>query len=334
MPLPPQTLGLLDAARCLSAHLAADAVLILTETNLDWPLVRERLGEANVIIAADNPRLADRLRDNRQAGMSVIELPHDAAPIQDRLGRALLRAISQPQFQSLRLVIVVYNGVLGDSDRPEPLDSLSVIDLREHMDRLTAQDLRDLDTRIPVDTLRLAIDLATQIGREGREGHPVGTILVVGDTKKVLEHTRPLNYNPFRGYPRDERDLRRAKVREQIKELAKLDGAIIVNKDAFAVAGCVYLDVSSQGVEVPAGLGTRHWAAASVSQITRAVAVCVSQSTGTVQVFHAGKRRMSITRFGAGSRPHVWQNVRLDTQPQPAPPPALAGHEAGANGKP
>ena len=73
---------------------------------------------------------------------------------------------------------------------------------------LTSQDLRKLDTHVPLETLRAVVDLANEIGREGREGKPVGTMFVVGDTRRVLSMARPINFNPFRGYPPTERDMR------------------------------------------------------------------------------------------------------------------------------
>jgi DNA integrity scanning protein DisA with diadenylate cyclase activity len=60
---------------------------------------------------------------------------------------------------------------------------------------LTASDLRQLETRVPLDTLKTVVDLALEIGREGREGKPVGTLFVVGDTRKVLGSSRPTGFS-------------------------------------------------------------------------------------------------------------------------------------------
>jgi len=183
--------------------------------------------------------------------------------------------------------------------------------LDEHLERLTASDLRKLDTLVPLETLKLVVDLATEIGQEGREGHPVGTIFVVGDTRKVLSPrlSRPINFNPFRGYSRPERDLRDKRVREQIKDLAQLDGAIIIGRDGIAEAACMYLDVTAEGISLSRGLGSRHLAAAAISKTTRAVAVCVSQSSGTVRLFLRGEVVLHIEPL---SRPHIWQPFRLE----------------------
>src|SRR5439155_21977740 len=139
-------------------------------------------------------------------------------------------------------VVALYNGIAGTAEGNglEPIDSLSVIHLGEHLERLSAQDLRNLDTQVPLETLRAVVDLATDLGREGREGKPVGTLFVVGDTRKVMTMSRVLGFDPVRGYSRRERNLRDPKVRDSIKEIAKLDGAIIVNRDGTVEAAARY----------------------------------------------------------------------------------------------
>src|SRR5438046_2150035 len=143
-------------------------------------------------------------------------------------------------------VVPLYNGIEGEDKRPEDIDSLSVIHLGEHLERLTARDLRQLDTQVPLETLRAVVDLATEIGREGREGQPVGTMFVVGDHRKVLSMSRPLNFNPFRGYSEEERDVRDPRVREQLKDIAQLEGAFIIRRDGVAMAACMYIDAPSE----------------------------------------------------------------------------------------
>src|SRR5205814_8780508 len=159
--------------------------------------------------------------------------------------------------------------------------------LGEHLERLSAQELRKLDTQVPLETLRAVVDLATEIGREGREGKPVGTMFVVGDTRKVMGMSRSLNFNPFRGYSRAERDIRDRKVREQIKDIAQLEGAILIRRDGVADAACMYVDVPAEGITLSKGLGTRHWSGAAITKKTQAIAVIVSQSSGAVRIFQS-----------------------------------------------
>src|SRR5205823_5370624 len=78
-------------------------------------------------------------------------------------------------------VVVLYNGIAStQDDAPEPVDSLSVINLGEHLERMTPQDLRKLGPGVRQDVLRSVVELATEIGREGREGQPIGTAVPRG----------------------------------------------------------------------------------------------------------------------------------------------------------
>lgn len=307
MALPNQTAALMTVARRLLDDNHADAVLLMTETNLDWDQVVQLLPAEKLLVAAHDPALLRVLHTN--ANLTVLDIDAGPTPTQERMSLALLEAVARDKIWSGAHIIALYNGIGVEDDRPEHIDSLSLIHLGEHLERLTSQDLRKLDTQVPLETLRAVVDLATEIGREGREGKPVGTMLIVGDTKKVLAMSRPLNFNPFRGYPPDERDIRDRKVREQIKDLAQLEGAIIIRRDGVAEAACMYIDCSAEGITLSKGLGTRHWTGAAISKKTKAIAVVVSQSSGSVRIFQNGEVMLQIEPF---ARPMIWQRFRLE----------------------
>jgi diadenylate cyclase len=316
MSLPSQTVALLQAARDLVKSLPADAVLLLTETTVDWDELSRMLSGCKLFVAAENPALTKSLRERDE--WTVIDLDPEPVPTQERMNSALLKAVTENQLQPGAHIVALYNGIASsDEDAPEPVDSLSVIHLGEHLERMTAQDLRVLGDAAPIDVLRAVVDLATEIGREGREGQPVGTVLVVGDTRKVLSMSRFQNYNPFRGYSRAERDIRNRDVREQIKEIAKLDGAILIGRDGIAEAACLHLNPRAEGVTLRKGFGSRHMAAAGISKATAAVAFAVSQSSGSVRVFQRGEEVLHIEPL---ARPHVWQPFKLEAQEAPDGP--------------
>ncbi len=314
MALPRQTIALLDAARELVKDQVAETVLLLSETHLDWEEVRSHLRGCPLIVAAEDEEVAKSAV--LEASLDVFVLDPEPVPAQERMSLALLKAIAAEKVSPGEHIVVLYNGIATSEDIPEPIDSLSLVHMGEHLERLTAQDLRRLNTPIPLETLKLVVDLATEIGREGREGKPVGTILVVGDTRKVLSMSQPINFNPFRGYSKEERDLRDRRVREQIKDIAQLDGAILIDRDAIAIAACLHLNVPAEGVSVSKGFGSRHRAAAAISRKTSAVAVCVSQSSGTVRLFQDGEVVLHIEPL---ARPHIWQPFRLETQEDGTP---------------
>ena len=76
-------------------------------------------------------------------------------------------------------------------------------------------------------------------------------------------------------------------IYDALVELSKLDGAFVVRGDGFIQSAGVFL--ASVEIDLPAGLGARHMAAAAVTKRTAATAVVVSATDGNVRVFSAGK---------------------------------------------
>jgi DNA integrity scanning protein DisA with diadenylate cyclase activity len=306
MQTPPQILSLLRAARHLAEGMQANAILLLPETEVDWSQVRAELGNSLILVASQNERLLARVP--REPGLAVIEIDAGPTPIQERMSLALLEAVRSEKIPHGADVVVVYNNINVGSATRDLMDTISIIHLGEHLELLNAQELRTLDTQVPLETLRAVVDLATEIGREGREGKPVGTMFVVGDTRRVLALSTPMNFNPFRGYSPREKDVRDPVVREQIKDIAQMEGAIIIRRDGVAVAACMRVHAEDQNITLSKGLGTRHAAAAAISKATRAIAVVVSQSSGAVRIFQRGEVALTIEALG---RPMIWGNFRI-----------------------
>jgi diadenylate cyclase len=167
-------------------------------------------------------------------------------------------------------------------------------DVKEMVSRKTQTNqtgfLDDVDSEnkgVNSQTLERVILLATEIAREGREGRKIGTMFVVGDTKETLKHSRCLILDPLWHHPDDLKRIDNPNMRETVKELAQLDGAFIVSNKGVVVSACRYIDASSEGIDLPLGLGSRHMAAASITRDTNAMAVVVSE-TSTIRVFDDG----------------------------------------------
>jgi diadenylate cyclase len=143
------------------------------------------------------------------------------------------------------------------------------------------------------EALQETIGLAVEIAREGREGRKIGTLFVVGDVDEVLARSRPLILDPLAGHPADLLDVRRPDFRETVKELAQLDGAFIVDGEGTFVSAGRFIEVDVHATDFIPGLGTRHAAAASITRVTRALAVVVSQSS-IVRVFAGGELRAEV----------------------------------------
>jgi DNA integrity scanning protein DisA with diadenylate cyclase activity len=85
-------------------------------------------------------------------------------------------------------------------------------------------------------------------------------------------------------------------VEETIKEFSALDGAFVVREDGVVLSAGTQLLPSVAHSQLPGGLGTRHAAAAGITASTKALAVCVSQSTGAVAVFKGGRLVTNLQR--------------------------------------
>ena len=128
--------------------------------------------------------------------------------------------------------------------------------------------------------LEQTVELALEIAREGREGRRIGTLFTLGKAEAVLAASRPLILDPLAAHAPARTHITDPNLRGTIKELAQLDGAF--------VAACRYLDASVEQIDLPLGFGSRHLAAASISQRLGAIAIVVSES-GVVRVFHRGE---------------------------------------------
>ena len=281
----------------LAQTVGADAVLLLLEDHTDWESIKAQAEKTKVIVAIES---ADALVKAIDSGLACVFVEMREMPVYDKISQALLKAISDEQLAPGSRVAALYSGFEAGS-----LDSMSVVDLDDHLGRLTVRDLQQLGTRVPLDTLQTVVNLALEVGREGREGKPVGTLFVVGDSVKVRKTCHVTGFDPVKGYSRKERNLKSSRVREGIKEIAQMDGAIIVAADGTVEAAAQYIDAPATDITLSKGLGARHWAAAAISRATKAVAVAVSESSGTVRIFQNGEVVLRIEPF---RRPMKWKD--------------------------
>ena len=73
-----------------------------------------------------------------------------------------------------------------------------------------------------------------------------------------------------------------------------MDGAFIIQDNGVVLSAGRYIASDVKGVIVPKGLGARHVAAASITKQLKAIALAVSESTGSVRAFRNGQIVMRI----------------------------------------
>jgi DNA integrity scanning protein DisA with diadenylate cyclase activity len=151
---------------------------------------------------------------------------------------------------------------------------------------------KELEYRADPRVIESLLQLASEIAREGRERGHVGALFVIGDTDRVLEMSRQMVINPFKGHSRDERNLLTGETWETAKEFSQIDGAFIVRETGIIEAAGRFIEVKDP-VSLPSGFGGRHLAAAHVTKETKAIAITVSE-TGVIRVFKDGEILMRI----------------------------------------
>lgn len=143
---------------------------------------------------------------------------------------------------------------------------------------------------VPIRAIERVISCAIRLANEGREGRPIGTTFLVGDLNELRGLTHQLILNPLQGHARELRNLHRADFFETLRELAGLDGAIIVDRDGTVESAGTYLIAPKKPPrELQGGLGARHVAAAGVTRKCKdAISVTISESSGVVRMFQGG----------------------------------------------
>jgi diadenylate cyclase len=191
---------------------------------------------------------------------------------------------------------------LGGEEGSGVIDTAFVFDVGTLPEFFSLSDAAALAGESAPEVFERVLTLASELAVEGREGRPVGTLFVVGDSERVLAQSRSLVLNPFRGHPESERNILDPGLAETIKEFSALDGAFVVREDGVVLSAGTQLVPSVSHSQLPGGLGTRHAAAAGITASTEAVAVCVSQSTGAVAVFKSGALVTTLPRPAVRAR--------------------------------
>jgi hypothetical protein len=179
---------------------------------------------------------------------------------------------------------------------------------------MTIAAIKQLRSRIPwcePTVLESTVELALEIAREGREGRgPTHRDFVYPwPRRRCARSLAAADSRPLAGHAPARTHITAPDLRGTIKELAQLDGAFVISESGAVVAACRYLGASAGHIDLPLGLGSRHLAAASISQRLGIIAIVVSES-GVVCVFHQGRIEATLI-------PELWLLDRHQTQITP-----------------
>jgi diadenylate cyclase len=269
----------LRSALSLASKNEVDHLLFIGDSTIAPDDLRGRKCRKKLVYAVTSEKLMHELVAKKEKALVIPSYDYSRV---ERVKVALVSALSQGAFKEGDLVLCL-TGRLG-----RHVDTMMQMRIGGSLDDRVAIEGVKLGDQFNSQVVDALIQLALQIGQEGFEGHPVGTIIVIGDHNAVMEKSRQLTINPFQGLSEAERNVLDPKIREAIKNFSVLDGAFIIREDGVVLAAGRYLTASDEEVKIPLGLGARHAAAAGITVGTASLALVVSQTSGAVRLLKEG----------------------------------------------
>lgn len=295
----PATLSesLVEAATTICTQVGARAIFVHADAMKDLDALAKLPAEVTRFVTTCSPELYDAL-EGREC--RVLRLPALSLNRIDIIKMGLVIALSEGAI-TMEDTVVCLSGLAEN----EQVDTLMVLRLGHEKEMIQTSETESAVDGVDPKVFETVLSLSLELAAEGREGKPRGALLVLGDHELVLQYSRQLVINPFHGYPEEQRNIMDPALRETIKEFSAIDGAFIIRGDGVIEAAGRHLNAAPED-DLPPGLGSRHMAAAGITQVSTATSFAISESTGTVTVFKDGKVFMQISK----SQPRSTTTVR------------------------
>ena len=294
------TQSLLSTVKNLARETCADMILLVVNSGVSHADVHELNTTCQVLVVTRKKHFLSGIEEKGVQRLTY-DYRRSNSTHYEQLRQCIIRGLESGYIRrDARLIC------LSCMLATQGVDAITVMDTSTGFDIYDSAKISAIAGNLPLKVVKTALDLAINIGKEGREGEPVGTLFVIGDSKRVLHHSRSMTFDPFRGYTEKEKNICNPDVHEGVKEVSLMDGAFIIREDGVILSGGRYISASVRGLTLPKGLGARHVAAAAITKTTRAIALAISKSTGTVRVFKQGKIVLQINTH----RRHIEQDQR------------------------
>jgi len=284
----PLTTVIVESACTIANTIKARALFVYADVIQDYSIPSGMLGGTDIILVTQ----AGNITEPSAEVTSILQLPPIPLTRMAQIKLAVVMGLSAG-YVAAGDKIVCLTGIpaLGG------LDCIVVLDIGKERELLIAAHVPQLAQHIPSAVFDAVLNLAVELASQGREGKPVGTIFVLGDDQKVMQFSRQTIFNPFHGYPEEERNVLNPDLRETLKEFSALDGAFVLRDDGVVLCAGRHLSAALDStVDLPQGLGSRHVAAAGITSVTQAIAIVISESTGDVRIFQNGAIFMEIEK--------------------------------------
>jgi len=265
--------AVLKAGFDLAKEIKADIIMYCAESKKDLTNAHKITNYRKIapLVVIDDMKLANSKE-------KVVFLPTDIPDIYQKAFISIAGGMKEGHIKNEDLIVFINTTGLESDNviltlRAKPLIDNGIYTMLSHTS--------EIDPMVIHNVIRIAV----QLGKKGREGKPVGTTFIVGDSGDVLQHSTQITYNPFEGSYVEISDKI---VTSMIKEYSRLDGAFVISGKGKIVAAARYLESGKEGIELPRGLGARHMSAAWMSKITNAIAIVLSESDNLLRVFANG----------------------------------------------
>lgn len=277
------SLAMLRMAGDLAGQIKADMILLVAESGLNRAVLQKLNDQCQVLVVTRNSRF---LQGVEELGIRRLQFDFDVDDVSyfERVRQGIILGMEGGYIQKGNRLVCLVNLM-----QRRGVDTLVMVDTSQGFEGFDPESVAALAGDLSIEVVKAVLDLAVHIGHEGREGDSVGTLFVLGDSEKVLANSRVMTYDPFRGYSEREKNICNPDNKEGVKEVSQMDGAFIIQEDGVILSGCRYITADVKGLTLPKGLGARHVAAAAVTKHSKAIAVAVSESTGTVRAFKRGE---------------------------------------------
>jgi diadenylate cyclase len=279
---------ILDHACRIAKELKVKALMLYADAASELPIAKDEKPCFNLVLVTKGE---EELPEELNTLGTVINVPDVNLSRVGQIKIAITKGIATGLFKrGDKLVCVSGLPKLGY------VDSILVIDVGKEFEVLTSHNITDITQGVHPEVFSEALNIILELAAQGREGRKVGTIFILGDHEKVLQLSRQMVINPFLGYSEEERNILNPDLLETIKEFSAIDGAFIIKDNGAIVTAGRHLNAATESKDFPQGLGSRHIAAAGITDVTHAVAIVLSESTGNVSVFKNGKLFVSILK--------------------------------------
>jgi len=280
--------SVIESALRIADRLEAESILLIVDDPRQYQFPEKVLKTPNLKLVISNREAEEEARKQFK---TVLTIPEIKLSRLAKIKLAVMGAINKGMIELGNRIVCVC-GV----KEFKTLDTLVVIEIGKEYEILSSKEVANISSSIHPGVFEELLRIAVELAHQGREGKPVGTIFVLGDSERVMQLSRQMIFNPFQGYPEEERNILDPSLRETIKEFASLDGAFVIRDDGVILSAGRYLNASIEDASLPQGLGSRHAAAAGITALTDAIAIVISESTGDVRIFKNGKIFMEIEK--------------------------------------